>query len=90
MPLGVTDDLILALDYLEGLVQKLSSWKAGMESRGLRVNKTKIVISGPNLETLKDSGEHPCEMCRRGIGINSIYCIDCAHWIQKKCSGIHG
>ena len=70
---------------------KLRSWKAGMESKGLRVNmqKTKVMISGGNLYTLKDSGEHPCRVCRKGVGVNSILCTGCSHWIHKKCSGIH-
>ena len=86
------DDLVLAADSLEGLQRKLSVWKAGMESKGLRVNmkKTKVMISGPNLGTLKDSGEHPCGVCRKGVGVNSIFCPGCAHWIHKKCSGIRG
>ena len=86
------DDLVLAADSLVGLQRKLSVWKAGMESKGLRVNmkKTKVMISGPNLGTLKDSGEHPCGVCRKGVGVNSIFCPGCAHWIHKKCSGIRG
>ena len=45
------DDLVLASDSMEGLLHKLRSWKAGMESNGLCVNiqKTKVMISGANL-----------------------------------------
>ena len=63
-----------------------------MESKGLHVNmqKTKVMISSANLYTLKDSGEHPCGVCRKGISVNSILCTGCSHWIHKKCSDIHG
>ena len=42
---------------LDGLMKKLKLWKAGMEEKGLRVNmeKTKVMVSGANLQTLKDS-----------------------------------
>ena len=63
-----------------------------MEAKGLRVNmgKTKIMVSGVNLQTLKDSGEYPCSVCRKGVGSNSIYCAGCSHWVHKKCSGVTG
>ena len=81
-----------ASDSMEGLLHKLHSWKAGMESKGLRVNmqKTKVIISGANLYTLKDSGEQPCGVCRKGVSVNSILCTGCLNWIHKKCSGIRG
>ena len=63
-----------------------------MEAKGLRVNmgKTKIMVSGVNLQTLKDSGEYPCSVCRKGVGSNSIYCAGCSHWVHKKCSCVTG
>ena len=64
----------------------------GMESKGLRVNmkKTKIMISGLNLGTLKDSGRFPFAVCRSGVGKNSIWCHGCSLWVHKKCTGIVG
>ena len=71
---------------------KLNKWKTEMEAKGLRVNmgKTKIMVSGVNLQTLKDSGEYPCSVRRKGVGSNSIYCAGCSHWVHKKCSGVTG
>ena len=80
-------------DFMEGgLLHKLRSWKAGMESKGLCVNmqKTKVMISGANLYTLKDSGEHPCHVCWKGVGVNSILCTGCSHWIHKKAVSAGG
>ena len=63
-----------------------------MEAKGLRVNmgKTKIMVSKVNLQMLKDSGEYPFSVCRKGVGSNSIYCAGCSHWVHKKCSGVIG
>ena len=86
------DDLVISAETEEGLKMKLNKWKTGMEAKGLRVNmgKTKIMVSGVNLQTLKDSGKYPCSVCRKGVGSNSIYCDGCSHWVHKKCSGVIG
>ena len=86
------DDLAIIASSKEELLERLKQWKDGMEAKGLRVNmkKTKIMISGRNLGTLKDSGRFPCAVCRSGVGSNSIFCNGCSHWVHKKCSGIIG
>ena len=73
------DDLVVFSDSLEECIAKLKAWKAGMERKGLRVNmkKTKLLISGPGLDLLKDSGKFPCAVCRSGVGTNSILCSQC-------------
>ena len=86
------DDLVISAETEEGLKMKLNKWKIEMEVKGLRINmgKTKIMVSGVNLQTLKDSGKYPCSVCRKGVGSNSIYCAGCSHWVHKKCSGVIG
>ena len=86
------DDLVISAETEEGLKMKLNKWKTEMEGKGLRVNmgKTNIMVSGVNLQTLKDSGKYPCSVCRKGVGSNSIYCAGCSHWVHKKCSGVIG
>ena len=61
-----------------------------MEAKGLRVNmgKTKIMVSGRDLDVLKDYGSYPCAVCRTGVGANSILRTKCKKWVHKKCSGI--
>ena len=54
------------------------------------MRKTKIMVGGVNLQTLKDSGKYPCSVCRKGVGSNTIYCNGCLHWVLKKCSGVIG
>ena len=50
------DGLVISAETEEGLKMKLNKWKTEMEAKGLRVNmgKTKIMVSGVNLQTLKD------------------------------------
>ena len=86
------DDLVIVAYSKEECIAKLKAWKAGMESKGLRVNmrKTKILISGAGLDVLKDSGKFPCAVCRSGVGRNSIFCRLCELWVHKNCSGITG
>ena len=86
------DDLVLIADTMDELLSKLGNWKKHLEAKGLRVNmgKTKIMISGKNLHSLRDSEKHPCGVCRKGVGSNSILCCGCQLWIHKKCSGIKG
>ena len=70
------DDLIIIADSEEELITKLRLWKTGMEAKDLRVNigMTKAMFSGPNLNTLRDSGKYPCAVYRSGVGGNSIFC----------------
>ena len=35
-------------------------------------------------------GKHPCGVCRKGVGDNSIRSVECLRWIHKRCSGISG
>ena len=86
------DDLLISAESMEELLVKLKTWKAEMERKGLRVNmgKTKIMVSGPNLDLLKKSGKDPCGVCQTGVGRNAIFCGGCLSWIHKKCSGIKG
>ena len=86
------DDLAVLADTMDELLSELGNWKKHLEAKGLRVNmgKTKIMISGKNLHSLRDSGKHPCGVCRKGVQSNSILCCGCQLWIHKKCSDIKG
>ena len=86
------DDLVLLADTIDELLSNLGNWKKHLKVKGLRANmgKTKIMISGKNLHSLRDSGKHPCGVCRKGVGSNSILCCGCQLRIHKKCCGIKG
>ena len=70
------DDLMISSESMEELLVKMKTWKAEMERKGLLVNmgKTKIMVSGPNLDLLKKSGKDPCGVCQTGVGRNAIFC----------------
>ena len=86
------DDLIVMTDSLEECIAKLKAWTEGMERKGLRVDmkETELMVSGPGLDLLRDSGAFPCSVCRSGVGVNSIEWSKCKHWMHKKCSGVRG
>ena len=75
------DNLVIFSGSLADLQRKFDAWKSGMEDKGLRVNvgKTKLMVSGPNLNPIHDSGKHPCGVCRQGVSRNSIFCKGCKH-----------
>ena len=62
-----------------------------MERKGLRGNmkKTKIMVSGPGLDLLKDSGKYTCAVCREGVDRPAIPCTSCGMYVHGnvKCSG---
>ena len=62
---------------MDELLSKLRNWKKHLKAKGLRVNmgKTEIMMSGKNLHSLRNSGKHPCGVCRKGVGSNSILCL---------------
>ena len=39
-------------------------------------------------QQVDDSGMHPCGVHRKGVGSNSILCVECLRWVHKRCSGI--
>ena len=57
---------------------------------GLQVDmvKTKIMVSGLDLDLLKKFGKDPCGVCQKGVGSNAISCGGCLCWIHKKCNDI--
>ena len=86
------DDLVIIAETNDELKMKLIKWKTNLEAKGRRVNmrKTKIMLNGVNLQTLKDSVKYPCSVCRKGVGSNSIYCTGYLHWVHKKFSSVTG
>ena len=83
------DDLVLISESLDDCIYKFEKWKLEIESKGLRVNKkTKFMLLGS--KNLRDSGAFPCSVCRKGVGVNSVLCSTCSHWVHKRCIGLTG
>ena len=34
--------------------------------------------------------KHPCSVCLKGIGVNSIRCTQCVQWVHARCSRVKG
>ena len=34
--------------------------------------------------------KHPCSVCLKGVGVNSIRCIQCVQWVHARCSRVKG
>ena len=92
MELLYADDLVLIAESEELLMENLRKWKNGMEAKGLGVNagKTKVMQCRVNRFQSEDSGEYPCDVCRKGVGDHSIRCVECLKWVQRECSAISG
>ena len=86
------DDLVVMAESEEELLERVRTWKEGMEAKGLRVNmgKTKIMKCHDKSGQMEDSGKFPCGVCRKGVGNNSILCVTCNKWVHKRCSGVSG
>ena len=69
--------IIVIAELEELFMQKLRKWKKGMEAKGLRVNAGKIKVMQCRVSGVQseDSGKHPCGVCRKGVGDNSIQCV---------------
>jgi len=86
------DDLVLIAETEEELLEKIKRWKHGLEEKGLKVNigKTKVMLNTTKSAVKKDTGKYPCSVCRKGVGRNSIQCINCKTWVHKRCSEVKG
>ena len=86
------DDLVLMAEILEDLKKQLIIWKDNIEAKGLRVNvhKTKLACSKHSLSVKSNPVKWLCSICHKGVGISSISCQSCNHWVQKRCLKIKG
>ena len=48
----------------------------------VNMNKTKVMISGERQKVTQKAVRHPCGVCGRGVGNNSIECTSCQKWVQ--------
>ena len=71
------DDLALLATTMDELLSKLGNCKKHLEAKGLRVNvsKTKIMIRGKNMHSLRDSGKHPCGVCQKVLEVIQFFVV---------------
>lgn len=84
------DDLALTEESELEVMGVFEKWRVAMDSKGLKVNmeKTKLMITGKESSHRVKSGRWPCGCCGKGVGVNSILCVECSRWCHQRCSGL--
>ena len=88
------DDLVLVGKCEEEVKEKLRKWNECLKDKGLKINeeKTKVMCESFGTGTTQVVGnvKHPCSVCLKGIGVNSIRCTQCVQWVHARCSRVKG
>ena len=88
------DDLVLVGKCEEELKEKLRKWNECLKDKGLKINegKTKVMYESFGTGTTQVIGnvKHPCSVCLKGVGVNSIRCTQCVQWVHVRCSRVKG
>ena len=88
------DDLVLAGKCEEELKEKLRKWNEYLKDKGLTINedKTKVMCESFGTGTIQVVGnvKHPCSVCLKGVGVNSIRYTQCIQWVHARCSRVKG
>ena len=86
------DDLAIIAESLVESDTRDAAWKYALEGKGLRENlaKTKLMISDIIQVATFTSGKHPCRVCCKSVGSNSMFCYHYAHWMHKPYSRLTG
>ena len=75
------DDLVLVGKCEEELKEKLRKLNECLKDKGLKINeeKTKVMCESFGTDTTQVIGnvKHPCSVCLKGVGVNSIRCTQC-------------
>ena len=86
------DDLVLVGKYKEELKEKLRKWNECLKNKGLKINeeKTKVMCKsfGMDITQVVGNVKHPCSVCLKGVGVNSIRCTQCVQWVHARCSRV--
>ena len=45
---------------------------------------------GTDTTQVVDNVKHPCSVCLKGVGVNSIRCTQCIQWVHARCSRVKG
>ena len=88
------DDLVLVGKCEEELKEKLRKWNECLKDKGLKINeeKTKVMCESFGTDTTQVVGnvKHPCSVCLKCVGVNSIRCTQCVQWVHTRCSRVKG
>ena len=85
------DDLVL-VGKCEELKEKLRKWNKCLKDKGLKINegKTKVMCESFGTGTIQVIGnvKHPCSVCLKGVGVNSIRYTQCVQWVHARYSRV--
>ena len=88
------DDLVLVGKCEEELKEKLRKWNECLKDKGLKINedKTKVMCEsfGTGITQVVGNVKHPCSVCLKGVGVNSIRCTQCIQGVHARCSRVKG
>ena len=88
------DDLVLVGKCEGELKEKLRKWNECLKDKGLKINeeKTKVMCEsfGTGTTQVISNVKHPCSVCLKGVGVNSIRCTQCIQWVHARCSRVKG
>ena len=86
------DDLVLVGKCEEELKEKLRKWNECLKHKGLKINEDKTKVMCESFDTgttwVVGNVKHPCSVCLKGVGVNSIRCTQCVQWVHARCSRV--
>ena len=78
----------------EEMKEKLRKWNECLKDKGLKINedKTKVICESFGTGTTQVIGivKHPCSVCLKCVGVNSIRYTQCIQWVHTRCSRVKG
>ena len=87
-------DLVLVGKCEEELKEKLRKWNECLKDKGLKINEEKMKVMcesfGAGTTQVIGNVKHPCNVCLKGVGVNSIRCTQCVQWVHARCSRVKG
>ena len=90
---GVYQGLVLS-PLLFIIVMEAVTHNVRDNDKGLKINeeKTKVMCESFGTDTTQVVGnvKHPCSVCLKGVGVNSIRCTQCVQWVHARYSRVKG
>ena len=90
-------DLEKAFDRVPRKVVEWAMRKLGVEEWLVRAvmamykhARTRIRSFGTGTTQVVGNMKHPCSVCLKGVGVNSIRCTQCVQWVYARCSRVKG
>ena len=80
------DDLLLICETTVEARQRFVASRNALESKRLKV-KMKVMRSAQDVAP-KEAAVDPCSVCKKRVGVNSIYCATCGSWVHGCFSGV--